>query len=81
MGGGVSVGAHEDGKVVDVFSAFDGDGAFSPERAGGVPCAALVKLCFSGKYREGDQCKADRQGRPEFLPGYQWYALSYQACQ
>ena len=52
IGGGVSVGAHEDGKVVDVFSAFDGDGAFSPERAGGVPCAALVKMCFSGKYTE-----------------------------
>lgn len=52
MGGGVSVGAHEGGKVVDVFSAFDGDGAFSPERAGGVPCGALVKLCFSGKYTE-----------------------------
>ncbi len=52
MGGGVSVGAHVDGKVVDVFSAFDGDGAFSPERAGGVPCGALVKLCFSGKYTE-----------------------------
>lgn len=52
MGGGVSVGAHEGGRVVDVFSAFDGDGAFSPERAGGVPCGALVKLCFSGKYTE-----------------------------
>ena len=52
MGGGVSVGAHENGKVIDVFSAFDGDGAFSPERAGGVPCAALVKMCFSGKYTE-----------------------------
>ncbi len=52
MGGGVSVGAHEGGRVVDVFSAFDGDGAFSPERAGGVPCGALVKLCYSGKYIE-----------------------------
>lgn len=52
MGGGVSVGAHEGGRVVDVFSAFDGDGAFSPERAGGVPCGALVKMCFSGKYTE-----------------------------
>lgn len=52
MGGGVSVGAHEDGRVIDVFSAFDGDGAFSPERAGGVPCGALVKMCFSGKYTE-----------------------------
>ncbi|MCD8039752.1 MAG: butyrate kinase [Lachnospiraceae bacterium] len=52
MGGGVSVGAHEGGRVIDVFSAFDGDGAFSPERAGGVPCGALVKMCFSGKYTE-----------------------------
>ncbi len=52
MGGGVSVGAHENGQVIDVFSAFDGDGAFSPERAGGVPCAALVSMCYSGKYTE-----------------------------
>lgn len=52
MGGGVSVGAHENGKVIDVFNALDGDGAFSPERAGAVPSGALVKLCFSGKYTE-----------------------------
>lgn len=52
MGGGVSVGAHEYGRVVDVFNALDGDGAFSPERAGGVPSGALVKMCFSGKYTE-----------------------------
>ncbi|WP_300714460.1 butyrate kinase [uncultured Acetatifactor sp.] len=52
MGGGVSVGAHENGKVVDVFNALDGDGAFSPERAGGVPNGALIKMCFSGKYTE-----------------------------
>ena len=57
MGGGVSVGAHEDGKVVDVFSAFDGDGAFSPERAGGVPSGALVKMCFSGKYTQAEVMK------------------------
>lgn len=52
MGGGVSVGAHEYGKIVDVFNALDGDGAFSPERAGGVPSGALIKMCFSGKYSE-----------------------------
>ncbi len=52
MGGGVSVGAHKAGKVIDVFNALDGDGAFSPERAGGVPSGALIKLCFSGKYSE-----------------------------
>jgi butyrate kinase len=52
MGGGVSVGAHEKGRVIDVFNALDGDGAFSPERAGGVPNGGLIKLCFSGKYTE-----------------------------
>lgn len=57
MGGGVSVGAHEKGKVVDVFNALDGDGAFSPERAGGVPSGALIKMCFSGKYSEKEVYK------------------------
>lgn len=57
MGGGVSVGAHEKGKVIDVFNALDGDGAFSPERAGGVQSGALIKLCFSGKYTEKEVYK------------------------
>ena len=57
MDGGVSVGAHKNGKVVDVFNALDGDGAFSPERAGGVPSGALVKMCFSGKYSEAEVYK------------------------
>lgn len=52
MGGGVSVGAHKYGRVVDVFNALDGDGAYSPERAGAVPPGALVKMCFSGEYTE-----------------------------
>ncbi|NBJ92435.1 butyrate kinase [Parablautia muri] len=57
MGGGVSVGAHEQGRVVDVFNALDGDGAFSPERAGGVPSGALIKMCFSGQYTEKEVYK------------------------
>lgn len=57
MGGGVSVGAHEKGNVIDVFNALDGDGAFSPERAGAVPSGALVKLCYSGKYTEKEVYK------------------------
>lgn len=52
MGGGVSVGAHENGRIIDVFNALDGDGAFSPERAGGAPVGALIKMCFSGQYTE-----------------------------
>lgn len=57
MGGGVSVGAHKGGRVVDVFNALDGDGAFSPERAGGVPSGELVRLCYSGKYTEQEMMK------------------------
>jgi butyrate kinase len=50
MGGGISVGAHKKGKIVDVNNALDGEGAFSPERSGGVPAGDLARMCFSGKY-------------------------------
>lgn len=50
LGGGISVGAHRKGKVIDVNNALDGDGPFSPERAGTVPAGQLVDLCFSGEY-------------------------------
>lgn len=50
MGGGISVGAHLKGQIVDVNNALDGEGPFSPERAGSVPIGDLVKLCYSGKY-------------------------------
>ena len=57
MGGGVSVGAHQKGRVVDVNNILDGEGAFSPERAGTVPVGDLIKLCFSGKYTEKELYK------------------------
>lgn len=50
LGGGISVGAHSDGRIIDVNSALGGDGPFSPERVGRLPCNELLKLCFSGKY-------------------------------
>lgn len=50
LGGGVSVGAHRKGKVIDVNQALDGEGPFSPERSGTLPSGALAKLCFSGEY-------------------------------
>lgn len=52
MGGGVSVGAHKNGKVIDVNNALDGEGPFSPERAGSVPVGALIKMCYSGNFTE-----------------------------
>ena len=54
MGGGVSIGAHMKGSVVDTQNALDGEGPFSPERSGSLPTGQLVKQCFSGKYTEGE---------------------------
>ena len=50
LGGGISVSAHKQGRVVDVNNALNGEGPFSTERAGTVPAGQLVDLCFSGKY-------------------------------
>ncbi len=57
MGGGVSVGLHRKGRVVDVNNALNGEGPFSPERAGTLPAGALAKLCFSGTYTEKEILK------------------------
>jgi len=54
MGGGVSVGAHKLGRVVDVNNALDGEGPFSPERAGGLPAGDLARMCFSGEFTLDD---------------------------
>lgn len=50
MGGGISVGAHHNGRVIDVSNGLDGEGPFSPERAGALPAGPLVDLCFNGSY-------------------------------
>lgn len=57
LGGGCSVGAHKNGQIIDVNNILDGEGAFSPERAGTVPVGDLIKLCFSGKYTEKELYK------------------------
>lgn len=54
LGGGISVGAHRKGLVVDVNNALDGDGPFSPERAGTLPAGQLADLCFSGRYTHAE---------------------------
>ncbi len=51
LGSGISVSAHENGRMVDVTNSRE-EGAFSTERAGGVPAMQLVDLCFSGKYTQ-----------------------------
>ena len=57
MGGGVSVGAHEKGRVIDVNQALDGEGPFSPERSGTLPMNQFLEACFSGKYTKQDMQK------------------------
>lgn len=47
MGGGVTVGAHHGGRVIDVNDGLNGEGPFSPERTGGLPALPLVNLCFA----------------------------------
>ncbi len=54
LGGGISIGAHRQGRVVDVNNALNGEGPIAPERAGTVPAGDLVALAFSGKYAEKD---------------------------
>jgi butyrate kinase len=50
MGGGITVGAHANGRYIDVNNGLDGEGPFSPQRSGGEPTGQLIRLCFSGKY-------------------------------
>jgi butyrate kinase len=57
LGGGISIGAHKNGRVVDVNHAIGGEGPFSPERAGSVPVIDAVRLAYSGKYTEKEFTK------------------------
>lgn len=57
MGGGISVAAHRQGRIVDVNNALDGDGPFAPDRAGSLPSSELIKVCFSGQYTREELLK------------------------
>lgn len=66
LGGGISVGAHKNGRVIDVNNALNGEGSFSPERSGTLPAGQLIELCFSHKYAE-DQIKSMVVGEGGFV--------------
>ena len=68
LGGGISVGAHKNGRVIDVNNAFDGEGAFSPERSGSLPVGQLIDICFEGRYTK-DQIQRMVVGEGGFV-GY-----------
>ncbi|MCD4790723.1 MAG: butyrate kinase [Bacteroidales bacterium] len=57
LGGGITVGAHRKGRVVDVNQGLDGEGPFSPERSGTLPVGDIVRMCFSGKYSQKEIMK------------------------
>ena len=50
LGGGITVGAHRYGRVIDVNDALAGEGPFTPERTGAVPLVPVINMCFSGEY-------------------------------
>lgn len=57
LGGGISIGAHKKGRVIDVNQAYDGDGPFSPIRSGSLPMGDVIKMCYSGKYTKEEMLK------------------------
>lgn len=50
IGGGVTVGAHKQGKVVDVNNGLEGDGPYSAERPGSLPVLQVLKAAFEHRY-------------------------------
>ncbi|MFN3282864.1 MAG: butyrate kinase, partial [Pseudothermotoga sp.] len=53
LGGGISVAAIKEGRIIDVNNAND-EGPFSPERTGELPVGDVARLCFSGKYTKDE---------------------------
>jgi butyrate kinase len=68
MGGGITVGAHRYGRVIDVNDALAGEGPFTPERSGGVPAVALIRMCYSGAFTEQEM--VDRVSRSGGMQAY-----------
>lgn len=50
LGNGITIGAHQNGRVIDVNNGLHGDGPFSLERTGTIPLEGIISHCFSGKY-------------------------------
>ncbi|GHV85601.1 hypothetical protein AGMMS50230_12090 [Spirochaetia bacterium] len=63
LGGGITVGAHRYGRVIDVNDALSGEGPFTPERTGAIPAIPIINMCFSGEYTEAEMIdKVTRNG-------------------
>ncbi|QOV18359.1 butyrate kinase [Blautia liquoris] len=57
LGGGISISAHEKGRIIDVITS-DG-GPFSPERAGSIPLNYIIDMCYSGEYTKREMQKKE----------------------
>lgn len=57
IGGGVSVTAHRQGKMVDSNGIIYGEGPMAPTRSGALPAIPLIDMCFSGKYTREEMHK------------------------
>lgn len=63
IGGGISIAAHKKGNMIDGTDIVEGEGPMAPTRAGAVPAAPLIRLCYSGKYTEKEMLgKCTRSG-------------------
>jgi butyrate kinase len=60
LGGGITVGLHKQGRVVDVNNGLDGEGPYTPERTGTLPVGDLIRLCYSGKYTREEMLQRNR---------------------
>ena len=60
MGGGITIGAHANGRYIDVNNGLDGEGPFSPQRSGSEPTGQLIRLCYSGKYTLDELLKLNK---------------------
>ena len=54
LGGGITIGAHRYGRVIDVNDALAGEGPFTPERTGAVPLVPIINMCYSGEYTQAE---------------------------
>lgn len=54
VGGGLSITAQKNGRIIDGNDVLNGDGPMAPNRSGYVPLLPVIKMCFSGKYTEAD---------------------------
>ena len=57
MGGGVTVGAHKKGRVIDVNNGLDGEGPYSAERPGGLPVLEVMRVMQAGELGGYDEMK------------------------